>query len=46
MAFTHSTRYYNPNTKTWPQQDPVGGSLANPNAINRYAYDDVYCVLW
>jgi RHS repeat-associated protein len=32
------TRYYNPQLGRWTQQDPVGGSLSNPDALNRYLY--------
>jgi RHS repeat-associated protein len=31
-------RYYNPNLGRWTQQDPVGGSLGDLNAANRYTY--------
>jgi len=32
------TRYYNPNLGRWTQQDPVAGSLGNPDTLNRYLY--------
>jgi RHS repeat-associated protein len=32
------TRYYNPSLGRWTQQDPVGGSLGNPDTLNRYVY--------
>ena len=32
------TRYYDPNIGRWTQQDPIGGSIAAPTTINRYAY--------
>ena len=32
------TRYYDPSTGRWTQQDPVGGSIANPGTVNRYPY--------
>ncbi len=32
------TRYYNPNLGRWTQQDPVAGSLGNPDSLNRYLY--------
>lgn len=31
-------RYYDPNTGRWTQQDPIGGSIANPTTINRYPF--------
>ena len=32
------TRYYDPTLGRWTQQDPVGGSLGNPDSLNRYLY--------
>ncbi len=32
------TRYYNPQLGRWTQQDPVGGSLGDPDSLNRYLY--------
>ncbi len=32
------TRYHNPKLGRWTQQDPVGGSLGNPDSLNRYLY--------
>ncbi len=32
------TRYYNPQLGRWTQQDPVAGSLGNPDSLNRYLY--------
>ena len=32
------TRYYDPLLGRWTQQDPVGGSLGDLNAANRYTY--------
>ena len=32
------TRYYDPTLGGWPQQDPVAGSLDNPDSLNRYLY--------
>ncbi len=32
------TRYYNPPLGRWTQQDPVAGSLGNPDSLNRYLY--------
>jgi hypothetical protein len=32
------TRYYNPNLGRWTQQDPVPGSLGNPDSLNPYLY--------
>ncbi len=31
-------RYYDPNTATWTQPDPLGGSLSNPLTMNPYVY--------
>src|SRR6266699_392690 len=31
-------RYYDPSLGRWTQQDPVGGSLGDLNAANRYTY--------
>jgi len=36
--YQFSTRYYDPSLGRWTQQDPVGGSLADLNAANRYTY--------
>ena len=33
-----STTYYNPDLGRWTQQDPVAGSLGNPDTLNRYLY--------
>jgi RHS repeat-associated protein len=38
--YLFGTRYYDPSTGRWTQQDPVGGSLADLNAANRYTYAD------
>ena len=32
------TRYYDAALGRWTQQDPIGGSIANPNALDRYNY--------
>jgi RHS repeat-associated protein len=32
------TRYYDPSLGRWTQRDPIGGSIANPNAMDRYVY--------
>jgi RHS repeat-associated protein len=32
------TRYYDSSLGRWTQQDPVGGSIANSNALDRYNY--------
>jgi RHS repeat-associated protein len=32
------TRYYDPNTGRWTQQDPIAGSIVSPISLNRYAY--------
>ena len=32
------TRYYDPSTGRWTQQDPIGGSIANPATVDRYPY--------
>jgi len=32
------TRYYDPALGRWTQQDPIGGSIADPNALDRYNY--------
>jgi RHS repeat-associated protein len=32
------TRYYNPAWGRWMQQDPVAGSLGQPDSLNRYVY--------
>ena len=29
-------RYYDPSLGRWIQRDPIGGSIANPNAMDRY----------
>jgi RHS repeat-associated protein len=31
-------RYYDPSVGRWTQQDPIGGSIANPGTVNRYVY--------
>src|SRR5436305_14763742 len=36
--YTLGTRYDDPTLGRWTQQDPVGGSLADLNAANRYIY--------
>jgi RHS repeat-associated protein len=38
--YLFGTRYYDPSTGRWTQQDPVGGSLADLNSANRYTYAD------
>jgi len=32
------TRYYNPKSGRWTQQDSVAGSLGSPDSLNRYLY--------
>jgi RHS repeat-associated protein len=32
------TRYYDSSLGRWTQRDPIGGSIANPNAMDRYVY--------
>jgi RHS repeat-associated protein len=32
------TRYHDPNTTRWTQQDPVLGSLGDPKTLNPFAY--------
>lgn len=32
------TRYYDPTTGRWTQQDPIGGSIGNPQTVDRYVY--------
>jgi RHS repeat-associated protein len=36
--YKFGTRYYDPSIGRWTQQDPVGGSLGDLNAANRYTY--------
>jgi len=36
--YKFGTRYYDPSLGRWTQQDPVGGSLGDLNAANRYTY--------
>ena len=36
--YKFGTRYYNPALGKWTQQGPVGGSLGDSNAANRYTY--------
>jgi RHS repeat-associated protein len=38
--YKFGTRYYDPSLGRWTQQDPVGGSLGDLNAANRYTYAD------
>lgn len=32
------TRYYDPTTGRWTQQDPIGGEIMNPATVNAYTY--------
>jgi RHS repeat-associated protein len=32
------TRYYDSSLGRWTQRDPIAGSIANPNAMDRYVY--------
>ena len=32
------TRYYDSSLGRWTQRDPIGGSIANPGAMDRYVY--------
>lgn len=32
------TRYYDPSTGRWTQQDPIGGSIADPRTVDHYSY--------
>jgi RHS repeat-associated protein len=32
------TRYYDPSLGRWTQQDSIGGSITNPNTLDRYNY--------
>ncbi len=36
--YKFGVRYYDPSLGRWTQQDPVGGSLGDLNAANRYTY--------
>jgi len=36
--YKFGTRYYNPATTTWTQQDSIAGTIQNPAADNRYPY--------
>jgi RHS repeat-associated protein len=36
--YKFGTRYYDPSIGRWTQLDPVGGSLGDLNAANRYTY--------
>lgn len=36
--YKFGTRYEDPSLGRWTQQDPVGGSLGDLNAANRYTY--------
>ena len=36
--YKFGVRYYNPTLGRWTQQDPVGGSLGDLGAANRYVY--------
>ena len=36
--YKFGTRYDDPTLGRWTQQDPVGGSLGNPDSLNRYLY--------
>jgi RHS repeat-associated protein len=36
--YKFGTRYDDPTLGRWTQQDPVGGSLGDLNAANRYTY--------
>ena len=38
--YKFGVRYYDPTLGRWTQQDPVGGSLGDLNAANRYVYAD------
>jgi hypothetical protein len=39
------TRYYNPQLGRWTQQDPVAGSLGNPDSLNKYLLEFLSLIL-
>jgi len=36
--YKFGTRYYDPTLGRWSQQDPLSGTLTDPNSLNRYLY--------
>jgi len=36
--YKFGTRFYNPATASWTQQDSLPGSIQSPSTVNRYAY--------
>jgi RHS repeat-associated protein len=36
--YKFGTRYYDPILGRWTQQDPIGGTAANPSTVDRYTY--------
>jgi len=36
--YKFGTRYYNPGTSSWTQQDSIAGTIQSPSAVNRYPY--------